>query len=166
MVAAEYAPFAKTGGLADMVTGLSRYLVTAGHDVRVVLPLYRGLKLDSRDRLPEELLTLGDLKISPVALDGVHPGYNLREVPSPGGSGPRLYLVDAPPFFGSGGIYGGGELEARRFALLAHGALRLCSVLDWAPQVIHCHDWHAALLPVLLRTYFAALRDCGSAARS
>ena len=163
MVSAEYSPFAKTGGLADMVTGLSKYLVAAGHDVRVVLPLYGALKLDPRDRLPEKLFTLGDLEISPVALDGAHPGYHLREVPSPAGSGPggsdpRLYLLDSPPFFGSESIYGGGELEARRFALLAHGALRLCSVLDWAPQVIHCHDWHAALLPRLLKTNFAALR--------
>lgn len=158
MVSAEYAPFAKTGGLADMVTGLSRQLASAGHDVRVVLPHYRALTLDPRDRLPEPGLALGDLEVSPVTLNGVHPGYTLREVPSPGDGGPRLYLIDAQEFFGAGSIYGGGELEARRFALLAHGALRLCAALDWSPEIIHCHDWHAALLPVLLKTNFGPVR--------
>jgi len=163
MVSAEYAPFAKTGGLADMVTGLSKALASAGHDVRVVLPLYTALELDPRDRMPGAALALGDLEVSPVALNGVHPGYTLREVAAPLDSGargaePRLYVIDAPAFFGSDTIYGGGELEARRFALLAHGALRLCTALDWSPQIIHCHDWHAALVPVLLKTAYGAAR--------
>ena len=158
MVSAEYAPFAKTGGLADMVTGLGKALASAGHDVRVVLPLYTALELDPRDRLPGAALAMGGLEVSPVALHGVHPGYTLREVVAARGSGPHLYLIDAPEFFGSGTIYGGGELEARRFALLAHGALRLCAALDWSPQIIHCHDWHAALLPVLLKTAYGSTR--------
>ena len=158
MVSAEYAPFAKTGGLADMVTGLSKTLASAGHDVRVVLPLYTALERDPMDRLPGAPLALGGLEVSPVALNGVHPGYTLREVVGPRGAMPRLYVIDAPAFFGSGAIYGGGELEARRFALLAHGALRLCAALDWSPQIIHCHDWHAALVPVLLKTAYGPTR--------
>lgn len=156
MVSAEYAPFAKTGGLADMVTGLSRALAAAGHDVRVILPRYAGLAPGS--------LALEGLEVSPVAVGGAHPGYQFLQLaahPGPGNGSaaePLVHLVDCPPLFGAGGIYGGGELEARRFALLAHAALRLCERLAWSPQIIHCHDWHAALLPVLLRTGYRPVR--------
>ncbi len=165
MVSAEYAPFAKTGGLADMVTGLSKALVSNGHDVRVVLPHYPGLALDSRDRLTGTPLVLDGLEVSPVALGGAHPAYAFRQVVGNPGPQPLIYQIDAPGFFGSGAIYGGGELEARRFALLAHAALRLCGVLDWSPEIIHCHDWHAALLPVLLNNGYGRtrhLRDASS----
>jgi starch synthase len=154
MVTAEYAPLAKTGGLADMVTGLSRELAAAGHDVRVVLPLYAGMAPGP--------LALDGVHVSPVAINGAHPGYGFRQVAPAAVSEPAVYLVDCPPLFGSGGIYGGGELEARRFALLAHAALNVCAVLGWSPQIIHCHDWHAALLPVLLGTGYRpipALRE-------
>lgn len=150
MVSAEYAPFAKTGGLADMVTGLGRELVDAGHDVRVVLPRYAGV--------PPGPLALDGLQVSPVAVAGAHPGYTFQQLPRRTGPEPQVYLVDCPPLFASGGIYGGGELEARRFALLSHAALRLCELLGWSPDVIHCHDWHAALVPVLLRTGYRASR--------
>ncbi|MEO7385669.1 MAG: glycogen synthase [Gammaproteobacteria bacterium] len=142
MVTAEYAPFAKTGGLADMVTGLSRALVANGHDVRVVFPGYAGV--------PPGAITLGDVQLSPVLLGASHPGYELQQLSGSMGGEPTMYRVDSPPFFGSGGIYGGGEQEARRFALLCHAALRLCELLQWSPDIIHCHDWHAALVPVLL----------------
>ena len=148
MVTAEYSPFAKTGGLADMVTGLSRELVAAGHDVRVVLPRYAGS--------PPAPLALGGIQVSPVAVAGAHPGYGFQQLARGPGPEPLVYLVDCPPLFGSGGIYGGGELEARRFALLAHAALRLAEVLDWPPDIIHCHDWHAALVPLLLATGYTA----------
>ncbi len=150
MISAEYAPFAKTGGLADMVTGLSRALVSAGHDVRVILPRYAGIAPGA--------LELDGVQVSPVAVAGVHPGYSFQQLAATPGTDPLIYLVDCPPLFGSGGIYGGGEREGRRFALLAHAALRLCELLDWAPQVIHCHDWHAALVPVLLGTQFRSSR--------
>lgn len=148
MVSAEYAPLAKTGGLADMVTGLGRELAAAGHDVRVVLPRYAGI--------PPGPLALDGVQVSPVTASGAHPGYAFRQLAAAAGPEPVVYLVDCPPLFGSGGIYGGGELEARRFALLAHAALRLCDVLGWSPQIIHCHDWHAALVPVLLGTGYRA----------
>jgi len=150
MVSAEYAPFAKTGGLADMVTGLSRELAAAGHDIRVILPRYAGVA--------PAPLALDGVQVSPVAVGGAHPAYGLQQLVPATGTGPRVYLVDCPPLFGSGGIYGGGELEARRFALLAHAALRLPELLDWSPDIIHCHDWHAALVPVLLATGYRASR--------
>ncbi|MDP2325661.1 MAG: glycogen/starch synthase, partial [Gammaproteobacteria bacterium] len=109
MISAEYAPFAKTGGLADMVTGLSKALVQSGHDVRVVVPLYTALSVEPADRLPVSAIAVGGIQISPVALDGVHPGYTLRQVPAGHEPEPLLYQIDAPEFFGSGAIYGGGD---------------------------------------------------------
>ncbi|MCL4721275.1 MAG: glycogen synthase, partial [Gammaproteobacteria bacterium] len=157
MVCAEYAPFAKTGGLADMVAGLCRALAAAGHDVRVLLPAYRGLDSgDSRSSIAAAI-GLGELQVSPVSLNDTHPAYQFRQATAAPGE-PVIYLLDAPAFYSSAAIYGGGELEARRFALLAHGALRLCEVLGWAPTVLHCHDWHTALAPVLLR---GGYRDVG-----
>ncbi len=165
MVSAEYAPFAKTGGLADMVTGLCKALVSARHDVRVVMPFYTSLRHGQDVPQPTGAIRLGGIQVSPVALADAHPGYTLAQVPAASRHEPLLYQIDAPQFFGSGTIYGGGELEARRFALLAHGALRLCELLDWSPQIIHCHDWHTALLPVLLKSGYLStrvLRDASS----
>lgn len=158
MISAEYTPFAKTGGLADMVTGLSKALVQSGHDVRVVVPLYTALSVEPADRLPVSAIAVGGIQISPVALDGVHPGYTFRQVPAGRQPEPLLYQIDAPEFFGSGTIYGGGDREAQRFALLAHAALQLCEALDFAPDIIHCHDWHAALVPVLLKNGYLQRR--------
>lgn len=164
MISAEYAPFAKAGGLADMVTGLSKTLASSGHDVRVVLPAYTALAVEAVDRLPAAIAVTG-IQVSPVALDGTHPGYTLRQIPADRQPAPLLYQIDAPAFFGAGPIYGGGIREARRFALLAHGALQLCAELDFAPDIIHCHDWHAALVPTLLKNGYLhrrAFRRCNS----
>ncbi|MEZ5564884.1 MAG: glycogen synthase [Gammaproteobacteria bacterium] len=149
MISAEYAPFAKTGGLADMVAGLAKTLVSAGHDVRVLIPHYVGLpaNVDGPGGL-----RLGGVQVSPVAVNGTHPGYSFSLITDRSGTDPTLYVLDAPAFFSGGDIYTGSDLDARRFALLAHAALRLCKVLDWTPDILHCHDWHSALAPALLAT--------------
>ena len=60
-------------------------------------------------------------------------------------------FVECAEFFGSGGIYGNGDREAQRFLLLCRAAMQLCHDLDWAPDILHCHDWHTGLLPLLVR---------------
>lgn len=148
MLTAEYAPFAKTGGLADMVAGLSRELVAAGHDVRVLIPRYAPAAAGTRSLPPGH--GVGGTQASPVALEGAHPGYSLELIRGQSPTQPQLYALDAPAFFGTGDIYTGGELDARRFALLSHAALQLCRMLGWTPDILHCHDWHSALVPALL----------------
>lgn len=157
MVATEYAPIAKTGGLADMVAGLAGALAARGHDVRVVLPRYRGL-----EREPLEFTNLGEPLVSPVKAGAGHPEWRLEALPHSAGQ-PRVYLADCPPLFGGASIYGDGEREALRFALLCHAALRLPRLLDWSPQVVHCHDWHASLAVLLLRGPYAADPHCRDA---
>lgn len=148
MVTAELAPLAKAGGLGDMVAGLAGSLADGGHDVRILLPRYRGLE-SGIPQAPPTTVVNGS-QISPVLVNGTHPPYQLQALASAAGR-PTIYRLDCPELFGDGGIYGGGDLEAKRFALLAHAGLRLCQLIQWSPDIIHCHDWHAALLPGLLR---------------
>ena len=134
MVCAELAPLAKTGGLGDAVAGLSSALARAGHDVRVVLPNY-GLP--------------GRTARAIGAIPSKSAEYRYTEVRHELGD-VRVYLLDAP-VFGDGVIYTGNSRDARRFFALADGGARLPATLEWMPDVVHCHDWHAALVPVLLR---------------
>jgi starch synthase len=145
MVTAELAPFAKAGGLADMVAGLGRALVRQGHDVRILLPRYRIASFPT-----VTLAVTAAPFTSPVRLGGTHPPVSLLAIPTPTDE-PRLYAVDAAGLVTPGTIYGGGDDEARRFALLAHAVMPLCTAIAFAPDVIHCHDWHTALTPLLLR---------------
>ncbi|MCP5138590.1 MAG: glycogen synthase [Chromatiales bacterium] len=151
MITAEYAPLAKTGGLADMVAGLSDQLAASGHDVRVVMPRYRGLEQAGDTAAALKFHAHAANGISPVALNGTHPPYEF--LCSGANTGPVIYQVDAPAFFSGSTIYGGGDTEALRFALLSHAALKLCQLLEWAPHIVHCHDWHASLAPLLLKRH-------------
>ncbi|MDQ1302888.1 MAG: starch synthase [Pseudomonadota bacterium] len=151
MITAEYTPLAKTGGLADMVAGLSARLAASGHDVCVVMPRYRGLEVPGdAAAVPQGNIPVAG-GISPVALNGTYPRYEF--ICSRTAAAPQICQVDAPDFFSGNAIYGGGNTEALRFALLSHAALALCQQLGWAPHIVHCHDWHASLAPLLLNTY-------------
>ena len=134
MVCAELAPLAKTGGLGDAVAGLSGALGRSGHDVRVLLPKYRELG-----------------RGTPVVDTIVHRPSGNRYVETRLDSGPvRVYLLDAPELYGGNAIYLGDDRDALRFVGLAAAAVALPEALNWSPDVVHCHDWHAALVPALL----------------
>jgi starch synthase len=134
IVSAEFAPLAKTGGLADAVAGLSAALGAAGHDVRVLLPRYGRLA-----------------KAAPIVDTATHASSKRRyvEVRAAFGAG-RIYLLDAPEQFGAEPIYWGDDRDAVRFLALCEAATSFAETLGWRPDVVHCHDWHAALVPVLL----------------
>lgn len=144
MVTAELAPLAKAGGLADMVAGLSGALASAGHDVRILLPYYRG-----QMRPSNAVTTIAVPEPAPVRVGAVHPPWSFAALPA-ASDRPRVYLLDAPLVFDSGDIYGSGDAEALRFALLSHAALALVRSTGWIPDIIHCHDWHTGLTPLLL----------------
>ena len=145
-VASECVPFAKTGGLADVAGALPIALAQRGHDVRVVLPRYRVTKGYPAERLPAPLavpLGLGE------AWCGVYEARFSR-------SDARVYLLEHDALYDRAGIYGdaGGGYgdNLARYTLLSRGALRLCSTLGFVPDVVHAHDWQAALAPVYLNT--------------
>jgi starch synthase len=134
MVTAELAPLAKTGGLADAVAGLAGALAGRGHDVRVLLPRYA--------HLPPEGWT--------ESLAGAAGDTTYVELHGPE-AGPRIYAVAAPELVNGNGIYAGDDRDAPRFMALSRAAVSSADALRWRPDVVHCHDWHSALVPALLR---------------
>lgn len=145
MVASECAPFAKTGGLADAVAGLSSALVRLGHDVTLMLPGYRGLSADAAD---------AGYVFVPLHFESR--AVQLREMTS--ADGVRLILVDEPVFATRDSYYGEHGTDypdnAARFALLSRTALEFAVRERF--DVLHAHDWHASLAPVYLKTRYAA----------
>lgn len=138
------APFAKTGGLADVMGALPKYLHRAGHDVRVFLPLYD--RIDTSKHSFEVALEGIDIRL------GSH-HYRARIVTA--GKEPAVYFVDCPALYRRGGLYTNDADEHRRFLALNWAALAGCQRMGFAPDVIHLNDWQTGLLPLTLKTHFA-----------
>src|SRR5215813_788592 len=144
-VASEGLPFSKTGGLADVIEALPKALVAAGHEVAVVLPRYRGTKATAVV-IPSLTISMGGRLRFPAIVDGA----NINGV--------RYFFVDDPEYFDRDGIYGGtyGEFpdNPERYSEFCRAAIEVSKHV-WPTDVIHCHDWQTALVPVLLRTTYA-----------
>jgi starch synthase len=147
--ASELAPFAKTGGLADVAAGLSRFLHRAGHDVRLFLPLYRSIVDQGRD-----LERPSELQDQAIRFDGRTIRFSVAVTRLPQSKAP-VHLVDCPELYPRRGIYTDDGDEALRFAFLCRAVLETCQRLQWAPDILHSNDWHTALLPLYLKTTYA-----------
>ena len=140
MVASEAAPFAKTGGLADVIMALPRALVRLGHAVDVILPWYRGVPEGNR----AGVVTVMD-------------GSASREtrIDSVTSHGVRTLFVEHPAYFDRDHLYGPGGVDypdnAARFAFLSRAALAWADQGIHSYDLIHAHDWQAGLIPVLHR---------------
>ncbi len=144
MVASEAAPFAKTGGLADVVGSLPPALHAFGHDVRLVMPWYRRVRAVTGN------LRLSKRKLSiPMGGRIFIAGYRSGDF-----AGVPVYFIDVPEFFDRPELYGEQGLDypdnAERFGLLSRAAIELARQLEFAPDVIHAHDWQAGLVPLYL----------------
>ncbi len=147
--AAEVAPFAKTGGLGDVVAGLSRALGRAGHDVRIFLPFYAPIAKQDRSFVAVEFLRgletrMGERRFTWSVFTTRLPDSEVD-----------VYLVHCPALYHHDGIYSGDWDEYLRFGLLSRVALECCQRMGWSPDVVHVHDWHTALVPLYLKTLFA-----------
>ncbi len=149
LATSEVAPFAKTGGLADVSAALARHLSRAGHDVRLFLPLYRRLREGSWELEPH-----GDLQHFALQMGDRRLPWSLWSVRLPK-SAAEAWLVDCPELFDRGGLYTGGEDDALRFAAFSRAVIEACQRMSWAPDVFHLNDWHTALVPLYLRTLYA-----------
>lgn len=147
MVSAEMAPFAKVGGLADVVTALAASLGGRKHDVRVVLPLYGHL-----DRVKEKIRPV--TKLPPMAVRVGQEMHDIRfHLRGSARSAIKIYLVECETLFGREGIYSDDTGEhfpdaLARASLHGQAALLLAQVLDWPVDVVHAHDAEAC--PALL----------------
>lgn len=145
LVAAEVAPFAKAGGLADVVAALARHLTAAGHEVLLVMPRYARMGDLPLGDGPEGIeLELGERRYR----------VSIRTTPLPN-SNVLVRCVEAPDLFGGEELYRGDEEDAYRFAALTKAALECCQREGFAPDVVHAHDWHTALAPLYLKTTYA-----------
>jgi len=144
MVASECAPFAKTGGLGDVVGALPQALERIGHEVRVVLPFYGNApRLDTTATGKVLRLDLGGRAFEPSLLEARLPGSKVV-----------VQLVAESSLFGRTTLYGeAGDYPDNdvRFILLCRAALEACRATGFCPDVIHAHDWQAAAVPILLR---------------
>jgi starch synthase len=151
-VSSEGVPYSKTGGLADVIAALPKALVELGHEVAVLLPRYRGNPAQGRV-LRSLSVPLGKGMRFPAIddggiLDGVH-----------------YFLLDDPEYFDRPQIYGDNSDDypdnAQRFAELSRASLEFAKQV-WRPDVIHCHDWQTGLVPLMLRTFYAADPSLGN----
>jgi len=156
----ECVPFAKTGGLADVVGALPAELVKLGHQVTVYLPLYQGVKK----------FIVGDWNFAIRSITIPFEHYNRFVGIVDGGlrNGVRHYFVDCPDLFDRPGLYGTKEGDYpnnwERFGLYCRAVIEATKQLG-VPDVFHVHDWQAALIPVYLRTVYQAdpmLSHCGT----
>ena len=145
-VAAECAPFAKTGGLGDVVGALPKALERDGLDVRVVVPLDAGMPW-------REFETLEGALSVPMGRFTAHGAVRLARLP---GSEVRVYFLEHRQYFDRPSLYGPpGHAyvdNIERFAFLSRAALVLADALGYVPDVVHAHDWQAGLAPVYVNT--------------
>ena len=144
-VASEGLPFSKTGGLADVIEALPRALAALGNELTVLLPRYRNTRAVPVP-MPTLTIPMGDtLRFPRIEEGGARHGVH-------------YYFVDDPEYFDREQLYGVAGRDypdnAERFAEFCGAAIEFCKHV-WMPDVIHCHDWQAGLVPVLLRTRYA-----------
>jgi starch synthase len=148
VVAAEIYPLAKTGGLADVVAALAKSLAELDADIRLLMPAYPSAR--AQLRAPRLETGLGPVagSAAPSLIAGRMPDTDLP-----------VWLVECPELFSRSGSPYADEHgldwpdNARRFAALCDAAVRIArgqAGVDWRPEVVHCHDWHAGLVPMWL----------------
>ena len=139
-VAAEGAPFSKTGGLGDVIGALPKSLVKAGHEVAVILPYYDMVEVKFGDQIEDVLqfeVYVGWRRqfcgIKKTVLNGV-----------------TFYFIDNQYYFFRGHVYGDFD-DGERFAFFQLAALEAMERIGFIPDVLHAHDYHTAMIPFLLK---------------
>ena len=146
-VGSECYPFVKTGGLGDVMYALPRALVREGSEVRVILPLYACIPQKYKDQMTWKGSFMMDL-----TQDGRTFFVGIMELCMEG----VIYdFIENREFFDWGNPYTGLWEDIPKYCYFSKAALAALNYLEWVPDVVHCHDWQAALVPVYLRTRFA-----------
>lgn len=141
--ASECVPFIKTGGLADVVGSLPKYFDKKKYDVRVMLPKYMCMKQEWKDKMEYKTHFYLDLLwrkqyvgILEMELDGI-----------------TFYFIDNEYYFAGPTPYGNIYEDVEKFAFFSRAALSALPLIDFRPDIIHCHDWQTGLIPVYLDNF-------------
>ncbi len=143
LVSSEVAPFAKTGGLADVAGSLPKALKLAGLDVRVVLPRYRGIgNLETVTDFPVEVGGRKETAILRQSFIKAHSNGEVTLIP--------CYFVDNYGYFDRPGYYGFPD-DAERFSFFQKACIEMCEAIGFVPDILHANDWEAGFLPLLVK---------------
>ena len=145
-IGSECHPFVKTGGLGDVMYALPRELVKQNCDVRVILPRYACIPQQYQNKM----VYRGEFYMD-LGLTGRNYYVGIMEYVWDG----VVYdFIDNEEFFSSGNPYISLVDDIPKYCFFSKAALAALNFMNWIPDVIHCHDWQAALVPVYLRTMF------------
>ncbi|MCH7587685.1 MAG: glycogen synthase [Chloroflexi bacterium] len=139
-LAAEAVPFAKVGGLADVAGELPAALSSLGVEVRTVIPFHREIR-DLQPRLERVVR----LKIPTSS------GTQLAELYEARLDNHKIYLIDGPAIQKATAVYDDPERDTEKFTFAAVAAMQCMQALDWRPDILHAHDWHASAAVVWLK---------------
>jgi starch synthase len=146
-VGSECYPFVKTGGLGDVMYALPKALIKQNCEVRVIIPRYKCIP----QKYLEKMTYKGDFMMD-LCLDGRSFYVGIMEIEQDG----VIYdFIDNREFFDWGNPYTDLFEDIPKFAFFSKAALAALNYLEWIPDIVHCHDWQAALTPLYLRTRFA-----------
>ena len=146
-IGSECYPFIKTGGLGDVMYALPKALIKQNCDVKVILPRYRCIP----QKYQEKMIYRGEFWMN-LCSDGRSFYVGIMEYVWDG----VVYdFIDNVDFFGYGNPYTNLVDDIPRYCFFSKAALAALNYMNWVPDIIHCHDWQAALVPVYLRTLFA-----------
>lgn len=145
MVASEAFPFIKTGGLADVVGSLPKYLDKEYFDCRIIIPKYMCMYQDKKDMMQY--------------VTHFYMNYNGRDryvgILTAQYDGVTYYFIDNEEYFGGPSPYGDWLWDLEKFIFFDQAVLSALPVIGFKPDLIHCHDWQAGLVPVYLHDRFA-----------
>ena len=149
-IGSECYPFVKTGGLGDVMYALPKVLVQQNCDVKVIIPNYKCIP----EKFKEKMVFKGSFDMD-LCSDGRSFYVGIMEYVEDG----VVYdFIDNEEFFTNGKPYTTIVDDIPKFCYFSKAALAALNYLDWTPDVVHCHDWQAALIPVYLKTLFAGTK--------
>jgi starch synthase len=145
LASSEVHPYSKSGGLADMAGALAKALGRAGHQVGIVTPLYRGI----RERFPAIAPLKWDMDLALGRFRQRAEVWSLAHSP-----GVTVYFIDQPLYYDRTALYTEQGIDyadnAERYIFFSKAVAHLARYLPWQPEVVHVHDWQAALVPILI----------------
>lgn len=145
-IGSECYPFVKTGGLGDVMSALPKSLAKLNCDVKVIIPRYKCIP----QKFQEKMEYKGSFSMD-LCSDGKQYYVGIMEYQEDG----VVYdFIDNDEFFSWGNPYTNLIDDIPKFCYFGKAALAALNYLDWTPDVVHCHDWQAALVPLYLRTCF------------